>query len=260
MNYKLLVAEPSSAERLTMCHALNQYFGHALSLVTASDGVQALDLFCKERPDIAVLNIDLPLLSGFDVAQQIRNSERHCALLFISDFDDFSYAKQAIDLRALDYILKPYQEEKLIQSVKEAMQYASHHNMPMHEVIGVPVQHWSMDNLEHIRLSVVRRDISNYIQAHYMEELSMKNVAHAMNYSDAYFCKLFKQCFQVTFSTYLNTFRVEKAKSMMEGSRINVKEIGRACGYADPNYFSRVFRQITGFTPTQYRMAIREKN
>ena len=86
----------------------------------------------------------------------------------------------------------------------------------------------------------------------------MKNAAHAMNYSDAYFCKLFKQCFHMNFSTYLNEYRIGKAKTMMENPRINIKDISVACGYTDSNYFSRVFKRITGQTPTEYRLSVME--
>lgn len=260
MNYKLLVAEDISAERLALCSTLNQYLGHSITLFAASDGAEALDLFYREGPDIAVLNIEMPFLSGLEVARKIRESGKNCALLFISDFDNFSYAKQAIDLRALDYILKPYDEDKLIHSVREAMQYVTHWSSLDYKKIGPPAQSEQPKEAESIRLSMVRKDISSYIHAHYMEELSMKNVAHAMNYSDAYFCKLFKQCFQVNFSTYLNEFRVEKAMAMMENPRVNVKDISRSCGYTDSNYFSRVFKRITGLTPTEYRMGIMDKS
>ena len=80
-------------------------------------------------------------------------------------------------------------------------------------------------------------------------------VFNGMNYSDAYFCKLFKQCFHVNFSTYLNEYRIEKARALMQNPRINIKDISIACGYSDPNYFTRVFKRLTGLTPTEYRLS-----
>ena len=99
----------------------------------------------------------------------------------------------------------------------------------------------------------IREDIVVYIREHYTEELSMQDVARAMNYSDAYFCKLFKQCFKVNFSAWLNEFRVEKAKELLSATRLSVREVSLACGYADANYFARVFKRVTGMTPSEYR-------
>ena len=260
MTYKLLVAEDVSAERAALCSTLSKHLGDSISILEAENGTEALTLFYAENPDIAILNIEMPGASGLDVAGKIRESGKACALLFISDFDNFSYAKQAIALRALDYILKPYDETKLIFSVQEAMRYISHFgSMPWNSTPQLAAVSLSRAHFEDTRMAMVREDINRFIQTHYMEELSMKNVAHAMNYSDAYFCKLFKQCFHVNFSTYLNEFRIEKAKVMMENPRINVKDIGLACGYSDSNYFSRVFKRITGQTPSEYRLSIMKK-
>lgn len=255
MNYKLLIAEDIAAERTVLCSTLNRYLGSTITIYDAKDGHEALDLFYQVNPDIVILNIEMPGLTGLDVARKIRESGKVCALLFISDYDNFSYAKQAIELRALDYILKPYDENKLVLSVQDAMHYVTHFSTVLRDKIPLPV-HDSDAVPEDARLSLIREDINSYIDAHYMEELSMKNVAHEMNYSDAYFCKLFKQCFHVNFSTYLNEYRIEKAKTIMANPRINVKDVGLACGYADSNYFSRVFKRVTGMTPTEYRLDV----
>ena len=99
----------------------------------------------------------------------------------------------------------------------------------------------------------IREDIVAYIREHYTEELSMQDVARAMNYSDAYFCKLFKQCFRVNFSVYLNEYRIARARELLQSTRLNVREVSTACGYSDSNYFTRVFKRITGKTPSEYR-------
>lgn len=262
MKYKLLIAEDEAPERAALYKTLSMHLGEYLTILEAQDGLQALELFHREAPEIAILNIEIPEINGLEVARKIRESGKICAILFISDLDDFSYAKQAISLRALDYIMKPYDEKKLIHSVEDAIAYFTHfRDFPGKTPLFYHTEEARMsdDLMERTRLSLVREDISSYIDAHYMEELSMKTVAHAMNYSDAYFCKLFKQCFHVNFSTYLNEYRVEKAKNMMKNPRTSVKDISIACGYADSNYFARVFKRITDLTPSEYRLSIREK-
>lgn len=261
MTYKLLVAEDISTERITLVNILKKHFGNHLRIFEANDGKEALTLYLRENPEILVLNIVMPVLTGLEVAQKVREQDKSCAILFISDFDNFSYAKQAISLRALDYILKPYEESKLILAIEEAIRHVAHQNSTLHNTEKVPICQtvYPENDTESARIALVREDILTFIEKHYMEELSMKNVAAAMNYSDAYFCKLFKQCFHMNFSAYLNEYRIQKAKTMMENPRINIKEIGLACGYADSNYFSRIFKRVTGQTPTEYRLSISEK-
>ena len=88
---------------------------------------------------------------------------------------------------------------------------------------------------------------------------AMQDAAAALRYSDAYFCKLFKQCFKVNFSAYLNEYRVNKACQLILDPRLSLKDIGAAVGYSDANYFTRVFKRLTGQTPSEYRVAAAEK-
>ena len=94
----------------------------------------------------------------------------------------------------------------------------------------------------------------SFIEAHYREDISMQDAATALRYSDAYFCKRFKQCFKVNFSAYLNEYRVGKARQLVLAPRLSLKDVSTACGYADANYFTRVFKRITGKTPSEYRL------
>ena len=81
----------------------------------------------------------------------------------------------------------------------------------------------------------------------------MYDAAVQMNYSEAYFCKLFKQCFGTNFTSYLASYRMQEAKKLLTASNLSAKEIGKSCGYSDPCYFTRVFKREAGCTPSEYR-------
>ena len=66
-----------------------------------------------------------------------------------------------------------------------------------------------------------------------------------------------KLCQQV--NAYLNEYRVNKARQLILDPRLSLKDIGAAVGYSDANYFTRVFKRLTGQTPSEYRMAAAEK-
>ena len=110
-----------------------------------------------------------------------------------------------------------------------------------------------------MRTAIIRAEISRFIDAHYREDISMQDAAAALRYSDAYFCKLFKQCFKVNFSAYLNEYRVNRARQLILDPRLSLKDIGATVGYSDANYFTRVFKRLTGQTPSEYRVAAAEK-
>lgn len=256
--HKVLVAEDETIERKVLCKTLNTHLGGICTVCEAKNGREAMEVFESEAPQIAILDIEMPGMNGLEVARRIRESGKYCVIIFMTAYDKFSYAKEAIAIRALDYLLKPYDEKELVMVVEEGIRvYDWMMEKPLRsEPTPLPVEQMLDEEARDtsLRVSRIREDITQYIVEHFSDDLSMQDVARAMNYSDAYFCKLFKQCFRVNFSAYLNEYRVDKAKQMLRSSRVSIKDISLACGYTDSNYFTRVFRRVTGMTPSEYRL------
>lgn len=92
-----------------------------------------------------------------------------------------------------------------------------------------------------------------YIQAHYMEELSLKTVAEYLGLSPNYFSRLFSKATDMTFIDYVIEQRIEKAKELLRDSSMKVGEIAERIGYDNPHYFSRIFRKVTGYSPSEFK-------
>ena len=258
MKCRVLVAEDELIERKVLCKTLQRYLGDLIFLYEAKNGREAVEIFEREAPQVAILDIEMPGLTGLEVARRIRETDKRCGILFLTGFDKFSYARQAISVRALDYLLKPYNEQELVFAVEDAIRQVTARQLshrPVEEAAAPALQEEDAD----IRTSLIRAQVQAFIEAHYREDISMQDAAAALRYSDAYFCKLFKQCFKVNFSAYLNEYRVEKARQLIADPRISLKDISTACGYSDSNYFTRVFKRLTGQTPSEYRWALLQK-
>lgn len=294
--YRLLIADDEMIERAVLYKTLRARFGDQCEIYQAENGREAVRIHQEKAIQIAILDIEMPGINGIGAAEKIRETDKDCAIIFLTAFDEFSYAKKAITVRALDYLLKPYEEKELMLVLEEAMRLTegrlkreksgagtsasgisgtgisgigfsgsriagagsdSGSESGAAELAGTEDEH---AEVEAARLSRVMEMITGYIREHYMHEFSMQDVARIMNYSEAYFCKLFKQCFGQNFTSYLTEYRVNEAKKMLEQPTVNVKEIGRAVGYGDANYFAKVFKRITGQSPTEYRQEIFQKN
>ena len=252
--YQILVAEDESLERKVLCKTLKKHFGDLCQIHEAKNGREAVEAFLIHRPQVAILDIEMPGVTGLEAARQIRESGHPCMILFLTAFDKFSYAREAITLRALDYLLKPCQEQELILTVEEALHLYDRLGANPDAVLrGDIADGAGEEELADRRMGQIRENIERYIREHYSTEISMQSVARAMNYSDAYFCKLFKQCFKVNFSAWLNEYRIDRAREMLQNTRLSVREVSTACGYSDANYFARVFKRVTGKTPSEYR-------
>jgi two-component system response regulator YesN len=95
--------------------------------------------------------------------------------------------------------------------------------------------------------------VCEYIHANYMKEIKLEEMSNMINYSSYYFSKMFKYYQKQNFIDYVTNVRVEKAKELLRASQLSIKEISYLVGYADQNYFTRVFKRIENITPTDYR-------
>ncbi len=92
-----------------------------------------------------------------------------------------------------------------------------------------------------------------YIAEHQHEEMSLRQVAGAVNTSAFYFCKMFKQATGLTFTDYLARIRIEKVKNLLLNPHKRISEAAYEAGFQSLSQFNRVFRKIEGESPTTWR-------
>jgi len=92
-----------------------------------------------------------------------------------------------------------------------------------------------------------------YIHEHQAEELSLNQVARAVNMSTCYFCKMFKKVAGINFTDYVARVRIEKSKNLLLNPNLRVSEIAFEVGFQSLTHFNRVFKKLLGQSPTDYR-------
>lgn len=243
---KLLIADDEIIEKQVLYATLHNYYGEDCEIFMASNGREAVDIFEKEKTDICLLDIEMPGISGLEAARIIRNHSKRCSIIFLTAFDDFNYAKGAINVQALDYLLKPYQEEELLMVIDKAIQLVE-------EKKEIIISHQTNIEADEKEIGAVAKKIQQYINIHYAEDISVTEIASNFKYSEAYFCKFFKQKFGENFTLFLNKYRIKKAKELMKDPRLSIKEIANSVGFSDQNYFAKVFKRLEKITPTEYK-------
>lgn len=269
-SYKVLLADDEQIERMALARRLLKRFGENLVILQAVDGTEAIKLCSQERCQIVIMDISMPEMNGVEAAEQIRRLDEGCEIIFLTAYDEFSYAKRAIAIHALDYLLKPCEEEELTSVMEEAMRRIQRRRQfeelnrnsecleeesRQEEVYGEEFKD-EADMEEPDRLGQAAEKIRRYIQKNYMRDISMQDAARMMNYSDAYFCKLFKQCFDQNFTAYLTAFRIHEARRLLREKNVSVREVSMLVGYYDANYFAKVFKRLTGMNPSEYRDSV----
>jgi AraC-like DNA-binding protein len=92
-----------------------------------------------------------------------------------------------------------------------------------------------------------------YIHEHQTEEISLSQVAKAVNMSSYYFCKMFKKITGINFTDYVARVRIEKSKNLLLNPNLRISEIAFEVGFQSLTHFNRVFKKVLGQSPTGYR-------
>lgn len=131
------------------------------------------------------------------------------------------------------------------------------------------VEKWVMEAVDHFldnmlenRNSMNLRVINtacDYIVAHCSRNLPLEEVAQEVHLSPFYFSRLFKKEKGYNFADFITQVRLDRAKKLLRDPDNTVVRIASDVGYKDASYFCRVFRQITGMTPNQYRQELRNE-
>lgn len=138
--------------------------------------------------------------------------------------------------------------ERLLTLLRVLQQLADAHDVEALHADGV---RFDLNPKEQERINRV----CQYVEQHYAQPLDVRKVADLASLTVPAFCRYFKRMTQVTFTDFVNEYRVNQARRMLQSSR-TVADVGFAVGFNNLSHFNKTFRAITGQTPSAYRKAL----
>lgn len=93
----------------------------------------------------------------------------------------------------------------------------------------------------------------DYVDFHYMEQITLRSLADQFYVSNTHLSALFKKEVDMNLKEYIQEVRLRQARLMLNTTRLPIQEIATGCGFLDVNYFTRVFRKVHGISPRAYR-------
>ncbi|HHX51535.1 MAG TPA: response regulator [Clostridia bacterium] len=128
---KILLADDEELELLYLSSIFEKHGDKYLIVGQARNGLQAMDLANSLRPDIILMDIKMPGLDGLEAAKRIKERHPACTIVIISAYDDFSYARKALQFKVYDYLLKPVSPDEVL-SLLNSMTIGSTVSIPVH--------------------------------------------------------------------------------------------------------------------------------
>jgi len=250
--YRVLLVDDEQIERMALAKKIDRYYGDKVNIYHAVNGREAVDMCSEHKNDIIIMDISMPEMNGVMAAKYIRQIDDKCSIIFLTAYDDFEYARNAIKIRALDYLLKPCDINDLLAVMDMAIQKLDREcDFKGNTKENKPER--KRENVKNFDEQTTIKYLREYVENNYTFDISMQEVAEDMGYSDAYFSKLFKQYFNQNFTAYLTEYRIKKAKELLTDTNNSIKDISRMLGYEDSNYFAKIFKRIVGEIPSKFR-------
>jgi signal transduction histidine kinase/AraC-like DNA-binding protein len=206
-------------------------------VIKARNGREALEVIHAEHPDLVLLDLVMPEVDGFQVLEAMRSQPRTRSIPVI--------VLTGITLSERDM-------NRLYQGVATVL---SKGVFSVDETMGhIELALERRRELNEQAQQLVRKAVA-YIHQNYGEPVSREDLARHVGMSSDYLTYCFRKETGLTPITYLNRYRISKAKLLLAEGSQSITEIALAVGFSDSGYFSRLFRREAGISPESYRAA-----
>ena len=235
--YKILIVDDEPSVH-TAIRALVDWqqlcASNPLSAYTDAEGLRLME---AEHPDIAFVDMNMPVIGGEHFMETVARSHPYCRMIVVSGYNEFRYAKSAIQFGVVEYLLKPIDGDELLAAVQKAIRMLPERTRDIDE-----------DNADEVIAAV-----KDYLDHHFDEEISMEILADKFYFSKEYLNKLFHNRFGCPIYEYVLQVRMDKAAEYLADPRMQIQEIAGRLGYANANYFSKAFKHRYAVTPSDFR-------
>lgn len=117
--YHVLIADDEAIECHVLALMIKNHFSQLTLLPHASNGLELIAGIETHHPEIVIVDINMPGLNGLDALDMVRQKNSHMKILIVSAYSEFHYAKKALVLDAVDYILKPVQPDEFVRAIQK---------------------------------------------------------------------------------------------------------------------------------------------
>lgn len=215
------------------------------------------DKFRVVRPEIVISDVRFPNGTSCELCQRLYELSPETKFIMLSGYNDFEFVKAALGYKAVDYLLKPVDKRVLNDTVRRAIQeYNQKEGLLSRHGEKAPIRSEKDAALKNAEQAI--RQVMEEITRDCARRFTLSELAGRYHISEAYFSNMFAKTAGVSLMSYIMEIRVEKAKALLLQTEKRISDISLAVGYEDTRYFAKVFRRLTGESPSDYRYRQRQ--
>ncbi|MGY6555465.1 MAG: ATP-binding protein [Wenzhouxiangella sp.] len=259
----ILVVEDNPDMRHHLCALL----ASSWQVIEARDGAEGWALACSESPAMIISDIMMPAMDGLSLLQTLRSDVRtsHIPVLLLTARSDAETRIRAFSLQADGYLHKPFDDGELqarLQSMLEAQRRLR--ERLRRELSGALPTEGPGLRLEPADLCERDRQLlerlRDWLDRHYQDhEVTVAAMAKAAMVDLRTLQRKLRALLDQTPAGLLQEVRLEKARELLLGRDCSIKDVAMSCGFSSPQAFSKIFSQVEGQPPSQWRRQYRRR-
>ena len=225
---------------------------------TSINGKDGYELALKLKPNVILTDIKMPVMDGIELTKKIKNELPETIVIILTNFEEFSYAKQAITYGVYEYLIKSDIRTKELKEILEKINM--NFKMKMSEVEKNKEQR--VNKLKESEEDIVESNVKyskaiesamKYIEQNYSKHISLTDISKHVFLSHEYFSRLFKEEVGENFVTYLSIYRINVARKIIKNEDKKISQIALEVGYTNAGYFSKSYKKYLGVSPEDDR-------
>jgi signal transduction histidine kinase/DNA-binding response OmpR family regulator len=224
----------------------------------AVNGEQGVRSAIKTIPDLIISDMMMPKMDGNQLVKILKNDEKtsHIPIIILTAKAGQENKLEGLEIGADDYLIKPFDIKELQVRVKNLINIRKklqekygrmEYHISAESSNPIEVKERKLSSIDERFLYKVKEVIEKHISE---EEFSIEEFGNEVGMSRVQLHRKLKAIAAKSASQYLRSFRLSKAKIMLEEKKGNISEIAYSVGFSSPSYFTKCFREEFGFTPS----------
>ena len=228
---------------------------------TASNGIECWDMVQELKPDVLLTDIHMQGYKGTDIARMVKEHHLLTKIIFLTGYKEFEYAREAVELGIVSFVLKPSDPSEIFEAVNKAKIQIEQQNLLMNEqnTLMRQVKENQMalfDKLlpdEEMLTNETVKQLLIYLKSHFAEEITLGSASEIVHLCPVYLSRLVKKETGKSAQEYIQLKVIDIAKERMFDTTKSISEIAYELGFRYPQHFTRLFKKCVGQSPNEYR-------
>jgi signal transduction histidine kinase/DNA-binding response OmpR family regulator/ligand-binding sensor domain-containing protein len=238
-------------------------------LLVGRDGREGFDIAIEKIPDIIITDVMMPYVDGFEMVKKLRLDERtsHIPVIILTAKADIQSKLEGLESGADVYLQKPFHKEELLLRIKKLLELRKNLQQYYRKQIGIlsPNETHKKENPE---ISIEEKaehefviKVREIIEANFNNyTFSVEQLCKLLFMSHSQLHRKLYALIDCSPNKFIRIVRLNKSKELLTNHSLSIATVALECGYNDPGYFTRVFKQEFGITPQEWRQSSSEFN